>query len=265
MNAAYPLRGSRAAWVGLRVVLGLLLLWVICVVAWSITNLQAGFDYQTYMAAVGRWLSGGSFYEPYQLAGPYQVVNREVLYPPIILPLLAAFSILPAILWWIVPMGIFSGVVVRWRPSLVGWAAILACLGAIRPIGEIVGGNPVMWIAAFVALGTIWGWPAVFVALKPTLLPFMFIGIRRRSWWVAAAALTIISMGFLPLWFAYAHVLLNARGPLVNPLYSLGDVPLLLIPIVARATSLRRPVHLRTSAHRAPAEVPAETLYRIRP
>ncbi|MGH2512545.1 MAG: hypothetical protein ACRDGQ_07655, partial [Candidatus Limnocylindrales bacterium] len=78
-------------------------------------------------------------------------------------------------------------------------------------------------------------------------------------------ALVVISLAFLPMWFEYAHVLLNARGPLVNPLYSIGDVPLLLIPIIARATSLRWTVHERTTAHRAPAEVPAETLYRIRP
>ena len=220
--------------------LGLLSIWVLCVTYWSVTNLQAGFDYDTYMAAVARWLAGGSFYLPYQLAGPYEVVNREVLYPPIVLPLLAGFSVLPAILWWFVPLGILGTVVGYWRPSLVGWCLILACLGAIRPIGEIVGGNPAMWIAAFVALGTVWGWPAVFVAIKPSLLPFMLLGVRRWSWWFAAGALAIVSLAFLPLWLEYAQVLLNARGPLVNPLYSLGDVPLLLIPIVARLTSRRR-------------------------
>jgi hypothetical protein len=32
----------------------------------------------------------------------------------------------------------------------------------------------------------LWGWPALAVALKPTLLPFALIGARRRSWWLVA-------------------------------------------------------------------------------
>ena len=35
------------------------------------------------------------------------------------------------------------------------------------------------------------------------------------------------------LWLDYATVILNARGPLVSPLYSLRDAPLLMIPIFA--------------------------------
>ena len=96
-------------------------------------------------------------------------------------------------------------------------------------------------MAAFLALGTIWGWPSVLVALKPTLIPFMVVGIRRRSWWLAAGVLAVVSLAFLPLWFDYARVLLNARGPLVSPWYSLGNVPLLLIPLIARFNS-RRPL-----------------------
>jgi hypothetical protein len=97
-----------------------------------------------------------------------------------------------------------------------------------------------MWIAAFVALGTVWGWPGVLVALKPSLLPFMLVGIRSRSWWLAAGLLVLVSLAVLPMWFDYATAMLNARGPLVSPLYSLGNVPVVLIPLVARLDSRRR-------------------------
>jgi len=46
--------------------------------------------------------------------------------------------------------------------------------------------------------------------------------------------LAIVSLVFLPQWIDYVRALLNARGALVSPLYSLKDVPLMLIPVIAR-------------------------------
>jgi hypothetical protein len=232
-----------AARIGLRVAFGALLVWVIgLALAFAVTpNIgpAAGTgDHATYMAATQRWLAGGSFYQPYQLTGPYLVDKVEILYPPTILPLLVVFSFLPTALWWIVPLAIIGAVVLHWRPTLLGWTGILACMAIPSTFGAIAYGNPEMWIAAFVALGTVYGWPAVLVALKPTLAPFMLLGIRRRSWWLAAGLLALVSVAFLPLWFDYLRVVLNARGPLVSLFYSLHDVPLLLIPLVAwRATA----------------------------
>ena len=40
-----------------------------------------GADYQLYMDATARWLSGGPFYEPAQLAGPYPITHGAILYP----------------------------------------------------------------------------------------------------------------------------------------------------------------------------------------
>jgi hypothetical protein len=226
------------------VALGVLVVWVAYLAFAFLTLPNVGpaagtGDHATYMDAVRRWLAGGSFYQPYQLAGPYTVSKVEILYPPTILPLLAVMSVLPAILWWIVPLGTIAAVVWHWRPSLLGWIGILACLAIPSTWEAIAYGNPVMWIAAFAALGTVYGWPAVLVLLKPTLAPFALIGIRRRSWWVALAGLLAASLLLLPLWAQYVAVLENARGPLVSPLYSLKDVPLMLVPIVAWLSATR--------------------------
>jgi hypothetical protein len=83
-------------------------------------------------------------------------------------------------------------------------------------------GNPTIWLSAAVALGTVWGWPAVAVALKPTLLPFAFIGVRRRSWWLVAGLGLVVSIPFWGMWLDWFHAVTNAYGWRVGPLYSLG-------------------------------------------
>ena len=69
------------------------------------------------------------------------------------------------------------------------------------------------------------------LAIKPTLLPFAIIGIRHRSFWIAAAALAAVSLLMLPMWLDYVVVLRNLS---IGGAYSLGSVPLLLVPVVAR-------------------------------
>ncbi len=172
-------------------------------------------------------MAGGSFFQPYQLTGPYVVQVFEILYPPTILPLLAGFSFLPDVMWWIVPMSVLIGVCLYWRPTLLGWTLILACLASPYTFVVFAFGNPGMWIAAFLALGTVYGWPAILVLLKPTLAPFALLGIPHRSWWVALGVLALVSLLFVPLWVQYATAIANARGPLVSPLYSLPSVPLI--------------------------------------
>ena len=200
-----------------------------------------GFDYQLYADAARRYLVDGSFYLPYQLAGPYQVVAREILYPPVILALLIPFTVLPAVLWWAIPLGITAAVLAWHRPSPWGWAAIGLLLVLPMPVpwalGTIVTGNPAMWAMAALAAGTVWGWPAVLVLLKPSLLPFGLVGIRTRRWWQAAGLLVVASITILPATVQYGAAILNARG--LSPLYSLNEVPLMLIPLVAWISRLR--------------------------
>lgn len=201
-----------------------------------------GHDHQTYTAAAARWLSGEPFYHPYQLAGPYPIIEREILYPPTILPLLVPFVYLPAVLWWIIPLAIIAWIVWWWRPVAWAWMVIagLMALPVTPPapsswsIDVIANGNPGMWAAAIVALATRWPFFGPFVLLKPAPihLPFALIGLPARAWWIGAVTLAGISLLFLPLWSDYVTVLLNARGG--SALYALVGVPLMLVPVVAR-------------------------------
>jgi hypothetical protein len=200
-----------------------------------------GFDYQTYMSATQRFLNGGGFYAPYQLAGPYAIGTRDILYPPSALWLFVPFTVLPAVLWWAIPLGIVGWVIASYRPSPWAWAAILALLVLPFPfdwhfsyaLELVVTGNPAMWVVAAVAAGTRWRWPAAFVLLKPSLAPLALIGVRGRAWWLAAGGLAVLSLALVPLWIEYVTVVLNARGPRASLFYSVTDLPLMLIPIVA--------------------------------
>lgn len=193
-----------------------------------------GMDYRTYLDATRSWLGGGPFYHPYQVAGPYTVETGAVLYPPVALLLFVPFAFLPAALWFVIPAAIMAAVVWHHRPSIWGWVIILACL-AFSPLAQTAYwfGTPTIWMAAFLALGTVYGWPGVLLALKPAIFPFMLAGIRDRRWWIAGVALALVSLPMLPMWFDWVRVVLNARGHDAGLFYALGDMPLLAIPLVA--------------------------------
>ena len=65
-----------------------------------------GVDFVLYRDAAARWLAGGPYFEPYQLTGPYPITAGDVLYPPVALWLFVPFTILPAVPWWVVPIGV---------------------------------------------------------------------------------------------------------------------------------------------------------------
>jgi hypothetical protein len=60
---------------------------------------------------------------PEQLAGRYELATGHVLYPPPALLAFAVLSVLPAILWWLIPLGIVGAVIAWHRPALLGVAA----------------------------------------------------------------------------------------------------------------------------------------------
>ncbi len=199
------------------------------------------FDFALYRDAAARWLQGGFFYYPEQLAGPYTTQLGHVMYPPIGLVLFVPFTVLPAVLWWVLPLSAIAWRVFALRPSLVGWAAITALVCWPFSIQIIVAGNPAFWIVAALALATRWPWVAVFVLLKPSLGPFALAGARTRAWWLALGLFACVSLLFLPMWFDWIGVVLNARGFFSGPLYSLNDVPLMLVPVIAWLTGRHRP------------------------
>ncbi len=238
-------RFRRAVWLTPRAIaaalLGVLVAEVILSALTPATRGAIGFDYGTYMAAARRWLAGGGFYQAYQLAGPYAIWNQEILYPPTALLLFVPFTVLPAVLWWAIPLGILAVVLASHRPAPWGWVGIMALLilpapfvvAGPRSIGLVILGNPGMWAVAATAAATRYRWPGALVLLKPSLLPFALIGIRTRGWWFSLGLLALVSVALWPLWAQYAVVLANAGGPRAGWLYSLSDVPTMLVPVTA--------------------------------
>lgn len=196
-----------------------------------------GVDFVLYRDAAARWLAGGPFYEPYQLAGPYEIRAGDILYPPVGLWLFVPFAALPAvvgaIVWWLVPLGVTGYAIWRLRPRPAFWPLIAACVAWPTTLLKIWTGNPVIWAMAAVALGTLYAWPSVFALLKPSLFPFALFGANRRSWWLALGLLVVLSLPFGALWADWLASVLNSRGG--GLLYSSLEVPMLLLPLVAWA------------------------------
>lgn len=243
------------AWRGLMWVL----IWVavllpIVVGLWCLAIGHAG-DWLLYRDATRSWLAGGAFYPAAQLAGPYLLGPGAVLYPPIVIPLLAVFAYHSVWAFVVPPIILTIWGVWRLRPSLPAWIAIAVCLNA-GPTAyyAIAFGNPILWILAALTMATRWRPLAILVLLKPSLFPLAFFGANRRSWWLGAGALAIEAMAFLPLWPQWVAVLRNARGPMASIFYSLDGLPLLSVPLIAwlgRSRDLVKPVDVGHALSRA--------------
>jgi hypothetical protein len=227
--------------------LALMILAFASVQAWRLYQTFAVYDavaldYRSWVHIGERVLSGGGFYSAEQLAGPYAMSTEWVryptsvptLYPPPFVVVFVALTAVPSFLWWAVPLGIIAYLVASWRPAPWSWPFLaLALCWPNSPSVVIVGGTS-MWVAALLASGLRWHWPALFILLKPTLAPLALVGIRHRSWWVAAIGLGVVSVALLPMWFDYLTVLRNASDS--NPLRSLGDLAVFAAVLLAWGT-----------------------------
>lgn len=214
----------------------------------------AGNDYRIYVRAVERWVTGGGFYLPRQLAGSYAIQDGDVLYPPTAIWFMLPFAYLPAALWWILPAATLVYLVVAWRPAMWSWPLLVACLAWPTALTLVVAGNPSMWIAAFVGAGLRFGWPGVLVLLKPSLFPFALAGIRTRAWWLAAGALVVLTVPLAPMIPDWLHAVLDGRG-FEGPLYSVHDVSLVCLPVVAWVARSRR-IEENTASGSVPGHPP---------
>ena len=196
-----------------------------------------GVDFQLYRDVAARWLAGGPYFEPYQLAGPYEIRAGDVLYPPVGLILFVPFAVLPAViaglLWWALPLGATGWAIWSLRPRPEVWPLLALCLAWPTTPLKTWTGNPVIWTVAALALGTRYAWPSVFVFLKTSLFPFAFFGANRRSWWIALAGLVVASVPFGAMWLDWVASIVNSRGGGI--LYSALEIPMLMLPLVAWA------------------------------
>jgi hypothetical protein len=194
-----------------------------------------GVDFALYRDVAHRWLAGGAYFEPYQLAGPYDVRAGDVLYPPVALWLFVPFAVLPDVaawfFWWIVPLGAIAWVIWQLHPRPDVWPILAVCVAWPTTLLKTWTGNPVIWCVAALALGTLYRWPSVFVLLKTSLFPFALFGANRRSWWVALGILVLVSLPFGGLWTDWVTSVVNSRG--AGVLYSALEAPMLLLPVVA--------------------------------
>jgi hypothetical protein len=189
-------------------------------------------DYHFYVNAASRWLATGQFYLAHQLTGPYFIqLGVEVLYPPNALLLFVPFTVLPAILWWLIPTSALGWGIWRLRPVPLVWPVMAFCL--LPASEQFWAGNTGIWLAGGIALATSYGWPSVVCFIKPNLFLFAMVGAWRRSWWIAVAMLLAASVPFGSMWIDYLHVGLNAGMSGGGLLYSAYEVPLLLLPIAA--------------------------------
>jgi hypothetical protein len=215
---------------------------------YSATYLNIGIDYDTLIGAARSFLAGDGFYPAEQLAGPWVYHQDEpqfappILYPPHTLILFIPFTVLPAILWWLIPFAVTAWALWRLRPHPAAWLAIVLLLGVPESREGIFWGNPVMWMTAATAAGFVLGWPAVVVFLKPTLAPFAFAGMWKRSWWLALAALVGFNLALLPMWFDWITVIRNST---LNAGFSLYQYPLMSVPVVAWLGSRSGPLWWR--------------------
>lgn len=232
------LRWAVASRVVSRATIGVLLLLIAAEIQARLmtpgSSAVAGMDFRFYRDATIEWLNGGSFYPPTETSGPFLLDTGAILYPPITLILFVPFVYLGAFLWSAMAAAIMAGVLWYHRPGAWAWVVILMAVAFSSEIQTLYWfGTPTIWIAAFLALATIWRWVSAFVLLKPAVFPFAAIGYRERRWWAAIGGLALVSLLFLPMWFDWISVLQNARGPSAHPFYAIGDLPLLTIPLVA--------------------------------
>jgi hypothetical protein len=200
-----------------------------------------GEDYYWFMGKTQRWLELGQFYNPHQLAGPYEAATAvDILYPPVVLFLFVPFIWLPAFLWWAIPLGILGWHIWTAKPQWWTWPILALLLWIPRDQIIIIYGSTGLWVAAFVALGLRFAWASPLVLFKPTFFPFALISIRKRAWWYGAGALAGMSLLLLPMWPDYVTAMRNNVGTWPGPLYSLPDYLFMAIPVIAwmgRATS----------------------------
>lgn len=194
-------------------------------------NGYGGVDYRLYMDTATRWLHGGTYFQPYQLAGPYQISAGDILYPPVTLLLFVPFTFLPAILWWLIPSAAVAWSTCVLRPRPVVWPALALCLAWPPTLVKIVTGNPVIWAVAALSAGVLYLWPSVLVLIKPSLFPFALFGARRRMWWIALVVFVAASLPFGSLWVDWLHSVLNSQGG--GFAYSSLELPMLAFPLIA--------------------------------
>jgi hypothetical protein len=217
----------------------------------------AGWDFNHYVDGARRWLETGSPYLQHEVGGPFAFSDLTFIHPPIALYLFVPFVVLPAFLFWLVPVAASAAVIVSWRPARWTWPVMALLLNWPRFVGAVVVGNSDLWIVLFIAAGLRFGWPVLFLVIKPSIAPFVLVDIAAlirvdaipvRRWTQIAGAAAVLALAAVPfgsLWLDWLSVIRNSPA---DPLYSIGAIPWLIVPAVAWLG--RRRGRRRSDVHR---------------
>ena len=204
-------------------------------------NLAIGDDLAYYANLAHRLFTGGGWYPDRQLHGPWQIIlwTDEVLYPPAAAWLFAPFIFLPVAVLLVLAVCAMVWLLREWRPALWTWPLVALCLLYPLTLLKGISGSSSVFVMMGVGLGLRYRWPSVFILLKPSFLPFALIGIRSRGWWIGLGVLVLLSLPFLGDTLIYPKVMLDSRNP-EGLLYSLVDLPMIMIPVIAWLGRRRR-------------------------
>ena len=231
---------------------------VLILTFWPANADHAGEDLVHYLDGVRRWWDAGSPYLPDEIARNFDYEVETFLHPPISLPFFALWLVVPAILWWTIPVAITAALVLIWRPEPWTWPVMAFGLAQPQFHQALLWGNSNLWVMAALGLGLAKGWPAALILIKPSLAFLALVGYRRRSWWAVVVALGLASIPFGFLWIEWIRVVLNSPA---DADYGLRNLPWVAIPLVAWAGRSRdpEPSARAQTASRAPGSEPRES------
>ena len=194
-------------------------------------------DLSGYLDGARRFLATGSPYLPEQVAGSWHLQPHSFIHPPVALVLFVPFLWLPAILWWAIPIVGTTWIMIRSRPAPWTWPLVALCLAWPRSQGSILDGNTDLWAMFAVALGVRYGWPFIFLIVKPTFAPLAILGTNDRRIWIAAAIAAAATLPLVSLWLDYFAVIRNTDLGLG---YSVLNMPLIVMPLASLFPSRRQ-------------------------
>jgi hypothetical protein len=214
------------------------LIWY-AVISGSVRRGEVAWDLGLYVRVAEHWLATGQAYYPVQYAGTYTNAGDVNLYPPLALYLFVPFTVLPAVLWWAVPVTIYVATLAHFRPAWWAWPYLAFVVGTVAFASAIVHGNSGMWTLAVLCLAMRWPVGGAALALKPTELLFALPLIRRRGFWVGLGAVALLALPLGGLWLDWATALANYRGETV--LYAMQGWSVTIAPWVVMLAATRRP------------------------
>jgi hypothetical protein len=156
--------------------------------------------------------------------------------------LFAPFTVLPALLYWVIPLTGTAALIAAWRPARWTWPLMALLLNWPRFDGAVIVGNTDLWVVFFIAAGLRFGWPILLLAIKPSVAPFAIVELAaliradsipvRRTVEIAvtAAFLLLLAAPFGGLWLEWFAVVRHSPA---DPMYSIGAIPWLIVPAIA--------------------------------